>query len=273
MGTPLRDPFWEQAAGRYEKVLVALPQGTVDWKNVADYAAKYHLSTNAAYLARYDGYKFGQAKLALLKTIETGQYDPKALYLIENERVILALRHYNPKTDLFARINDLNVLAPNWKVCEGCEDHIPEIDQQLPILNTPILFGKEGQYISLIQMGQTWSQPEPWGTWSTEKEASINLPLPIKAQPKSLTLTMRAFVTPKHPTQEFALWVNGVPIQEVVLTKESHNQITIPMSPAMIQTGSLNIEFKFKNPARPKDYGVGDDSRLLAIGLESAVFR
>jgi len=95
----------------------------------------------------------------------------------------------------------------------------------------------------------------------------------MRALPKSLTLTMRAFVTPQHPTQEFDLWVNGVKTQEVALTKDSHNQLTIPISPAMIEAGSLNIEFKFKNPAKPKDYGVGDDSRLLAIGLESAVFR
>jgi hypothetical protein len=186
----------------------------------------------------------------------------------------LALRHYNPKTDLFARINDLNVLAPNWRVCEGCEaiDNIWTLVPNLRI-DEKIYFARSSTFNYPFVLGSGWAYPEPWGTWSTEKEASINLPLPIKTHPKSLTLTLRAFVTSKHPTQEFDLWVNGVKLQEVSLTKESNNQLTIPISPAMIETGSLNIEFKFKNPARPKDYGVGDDSRLLAIGLESAVFR
>ena len=37
------------------------------------------------------------------------------------------------------------------------------------------------------------------------------------------------------------------------------------------QTG-CDLEFKFKNPIRPKDEGMGDDIRLLGIGLISAVF-
>jgi hypothetical protein len=145
-------------------------------------------------------------------------------------------------------------------------------DQTKPPIkkDDPMIFGSSPQARSYLRL-PGWSHIEPWGIWSDGTQAQLIFGIPM-GHPTSLTLTLRAFVTPKHPTQEFDLWVNGVKLQEVILTKESNNQLTIPISPAMIETGSLNIEFKFKNPARPKDYGVGDDSRLLAIGLESAVF-
>jgi hypothetical protein len=83
---------------------------------------------------------------------------------------------------------------------------------------------------------------------------------------------MRAFITPTHPNQIFELWVNGKKEQDITLTQALNNQIIIPIGPTIIDSGSINLEFKLKNPARPKDEGMGSDSRLLAIGLESAVF-
>jgi hypothetical protein len=121
MGTPLQDPFWQEAAKHYQKILVVLPQdgGIIDWKPIAEYAARYHLVTNSAYLGRYDAQQLFKAKAKLEQAVNEGKYDPTALYILENDKVIAAYRHYNAKTDLLARIDGFNVLAPGWKECGG----------------------------------------------------------------------------------------------------------------------------------------------------------
>jgi len=116
-----------------------------------------------------------------------------------------------------------------------------------------------------------WSHIESWGVWSEGKQAKVILNLP-QGLPKTLVIKMRAFITPTHPNQIFELWVNGKKEQDITLTQALNNQIIIPIGPTIIDSGSINLEFKLKNPARPKDEGMGSDSRFLAIGLESAVF-
>jgi hypothetical protein len=281
LGTSLVDPFWNSAAQKYTKVLrSALPISPiyyyVNWKTWSQYAAENGLGTNAAWLSRYNQKNLAAANEAMLNAIQTGVYDPQALYVLEKDRLMQALAHYNDKTDLIAEIDGVYVLAPGWINCQSClsikAEQKVDFSALVPLVGEVVLFSKGIKPKYLLTVTQGWAHPEPWGIWSEGTQAQVIFGIP-KTHPKSLTLTLRAFVTSKHPTQEFDLWVNGVKLQEVSLTKESNNQLTIPISPAMIETGSLNIEFKFKNPARPKDYGVGDDSRLLAIGLESAVFR
>ena len=86
-------------------------------------------------------------------------------------------------------------------------------------------------------------------------------------------ITARALVTPTHPTQEIGLTVNGQKRADLILTNDNHNHIKIDITKADRARGSLDISFQFKNPARPKDLGLGSDDRLLSLGLVSAIFR
>ena len=276
MGSPLKDSFWQEAAKNYDKVLVVLPLGRVDWRDIASYAAKYHMGTNAVYLARYDVESIDKSTVSLLNQINTGQYNQKTLYIIEDNRVIQAFRHYNSNSDFFARIDNLNVLAPNWGLCKQCVGS-QTISNWVPVMkiDQPIFFSRSSKYNYPFVLGVDWSYPEEWGAWSSDKQASLTLPLPAKQEytkSNNLMLTVHAFITQKHPTQEFEIWVNGHKEQDVTLNRSTNNQIIIPISKAIQNSGYVNLEFKFKNPARPKDEGMGDDIRLLGIGLISAVF-
>ena len=66
--------------------------------------------------------------------------------------------------------------------------------------------------------------------------------------------------------------MNNVLFRVVTLTDPSKNSIEIPITSAITQAGFIQIELKFQNPIRPKDLGMGDDGRLVAIGLEDARF-
>ena len=88
-----------------------------------------------------------------------------------------------------------------------------------------------------------------------------------------LIIKLRAFIAPKHPTQRFEIWINGKHKQDEVIKQGADNLLKLPLSKAELAHSNLQIEFKLSNPVRPKDVGVGDDGRLLAIGVERASFR
>ena len=121
-------------------------------------------------------------------------------------------------------------------------------------------------------VGYGWAWPEAWGVWSEGNKAQFVLPLPSSGVTNTLTLTMRALVSKQHPQQIIEVYVNNVLFRVVTLTDPSKNSIEIPITSAITQAGFIQIELKFQNPIRPKDLGMGDDGRLVAIGLEDARF-
>ncbi|NDE62642.1 MAG: hypothetical protein EB038_10740, partial [Cyclobacteriaceae bacterium] len=185
------------------------------------------------------------------------------------------LLNLNPQKDLLAKIDGFYVLAPGWQACQSCTkvpvDQIVRLDTFMPTLGEVIGFGRDQSTKYLLNISHGWAHPEAWGIWSDGSQAQLIIGIP-QSGATSLTLTTRAFVTAKHPTQEIDLIVNGQKRQEVILTKDNNNQITIPIAPEDRQAGQLNIDFRFKNPARPKELGMGEDQRLLSVGLERAVF-
>lgn len=139
-----------------------------------------------------------------------------------------------------------------------------------------------------------WSHDlEEFGTWSTAKTATLKIPPPSNFKSKNtLIIKARGFVTSNHPVQIVDIWVNGKLNQTAKLTNPENNEIVINTpfavnwltSPKYIGTSLFNhltrlvgtptqepifIKFDFRNPARPKDLGMGDDTRLLGIGIIS----
>ena len=56
------------------------------------------------------------------------------------------------------------------------------------------------------------------------------------------------------------------------LTKATGNEVDIELPKTILTKSYISLEFKLLNPARPKDFGLGSDSRNLGIGLVSATF-
>jgi hypothetical protein len=139
-----------------------------------------------------------------------------------------------------------------------------------------------------------WAEDlETFGTWSNSTKANLLIvpPSNFKAN-NALIIQAKAFVTPNHPEQSIEIWVNGKLNQTLQITSPEVQKITI-QSPFSINwsnplkytsTQLFNLLSKFyniptqeptmiyfvlRNPARPKDLGVGGDDRLLGIGLIS----
>ena len=153
-------------------------------------------------------------------------------------------------------------------------------------------YGNNDKGVGYLQTG--WAEDlETFGTWSDSTTAKLLIMPPSNFQENiALTIQAKAFITPNHPEQNIEIWVNGKLNQTLQITNPEVQKIII-QSPFLISwrnplknNGSLlfkylsqlykiptqeptMIHFVLRNPARPKDLGIGDDDRLLGIGLIS----
>lgn len=147
------------------------------------------------------------------------------------------------------------------------------MDFSKPQVSKLFLIGVGAQHAT----GWGWGYPESWGSWSDGEKAAMIFPLPSIGKAKQLQISARALITPDHPKQRVVIKVDGITQKPMVLTQADGNLITIDL-PDMSQSSATNnqyvtIEMDFPDRARPKDLGIGNDSRQLAIGITGAVFR
>ena len=252
------------------------------WSALAWESARHHLATNSVYLARYDETKLIAANAKYEAAIASGNYDPEALYIIDDERVMPVLMHLDPQKDLFAKIDGFNVLAPGWVACSTCPQPpkeslitktYPKITMGESIgfgkgqIGVPFLIGVDQRQIK----GWGWAYPESWGVWSEGAKVKVVLPIP-DGKPKMLTMDFRAFITAAHPKQTVEVLVNNQLVQTVIFTKDQGNQLIINI-PQNNNLGFIAVELRLPDAKSPKDLGMGDDVRPLGVGLVRAEFR
>jgi hypothetical protein len=271
----LSDPFWDDAAKHYKKVVrVPVWNEQVIWEKFANYAAQNQLGTNSVFMGRVDQQKIERSNQKIKEALAQGKFDSNTLYIVEDNFVPKFIKAMNPKTDLLARFNEINVFAPGWKSCQNClkVDEAAQIDPSIPNerlvrLGERIDFSRFGKY-SKVYLGGGWSVPENWGVWSLDKKATITLPLPA-VTPKRLVIDAQAFIGGTHTSQLIDIAINGVPQAQVILNKRFGNQIEIPLNSSMMNSGPLKLELQFPTAISPKALGIGIDERPLAIGLEA----
>jgi hypothetical protein len=278
----LNNPFWDQAAKHYQEVQLVPPQDkAAGWDQIALYAAKHHLSTNAVFFARADIGKLSKAQEIFVNTMYGSSWNPKSLYVLQPDVVLPAYFQSNPETDLLVGFDGFAILAPNWKSCKDCpviqenlRDELNQLTKQV-VLNKSFGFGK-GQLGNrfLIGVGGSWAWPEEWGVWSNGDQAKLILPVPKGVAPKQLKLVVRAFVSPLHTKQDVEVFIDGMPPQTISLIDPNANNWVIDLPGNMAEKKYLELQFRFKNPASPKDVGgVPGDDRKLGMGLISAQFQ
>ena len=246
------------------------------WEKFANYAAQYQLGTNSVFMGRVDQQKIERSNQKIKEMLEQGKFDLNTLYIVEDNFVSQFSKAMNPKTDLLARFNEINIFAPGWLSCQNCIklDEAAKINlaisnERLTRIGEHIDFSRFGKY-SKVYLGGGWSVPEGWGVWSLDKKAFITLPLPAQI-PKKLIIYTQAFIGGSQTTQEVEIWINGAHQANATLAKRFANEIEILLSPQLLNSGKLKIEFVFPKAVSPKmiGIGIGIDERPLAIGLEA----
>ncbi|BDG71158.1 DUF6311 domain-containing protein [Roseomonas fluvialis] len=114
----LSDPFWLEAARRYDFVRV-VPTGmqAPNWEEVAVYAATLELQTDAVYLARLDPRAVEAVNARVAGLLERGAHEARTFYVLGDDAALARARAgMDPARDLLERFNDRWVLAPGWRL-------------------------------------------------------------------------------------------------------------------------------------------------------------
>ena len=270
----LSDPFWADAAKHYKHIVrVPVWNEQAIWEKFANYAAQNQLGTNSVFMGRVDQQKIERSNQKIQALLAQGKFDPDTLYIVEDNFVPQFSKTMNPKTDLLARFNEINVFVPGWLSCPNCikinesaQIHSAISNDRLTRLGERIDLSRFGKY-SKVYLGGGWAVPENWGVWSLDKKASITLPLPSQP-PKKLIIDAQAFIGGAQTSQDVEIWINGALQAKTTLLKRFGNEIEVPLPASALNAEKLKIDFLFPTAISPKALGIGIDGRPLAIGLE-----
>jgi hypothetical protein len=117
-----------------------------------------------------------------------------------------------------------------------------------------------------------WQSPEIWGTWSKGKTTFLKIPLPNEELSK-LIIRVRGFITKKNPLQTAELWINGNKLDSLNITSNQGQDFIVNLPRNINSNKDILIEFKNLNPTSPKEAGLSQDNRKIAIGIESIQFQ
>lgn len=282
--SPLQSSFWDGAATQYSKLkTIPLRQITTQngWDVFGLYALKHHLQTNISYLARLDANKVGSYNALINTQIDSGTYEGDTFYIVDEEALPKIYRNLKAD-DLLAKIDGRFVLAPGWYQCTSCPT-IAAMNAQLlddrflkPALGEKVHFGKGGNGLRYLngELGpnQNWAYPESWGTWVLGHTGKLTLPLP-KKKATLLELELYFPISAAHPRADFEIQLSKGETPNNLSSHDGKMIVQIPIHQSAYEDGFMVINLLAKNPVIPKEIGIGDDVRLLGIGLGSITFK
>lgn len=269
---PLKNEFWSEVPKRYKAIKIISPYWG-NWNTVGVYAAENRLATNTVYLARVDKHKLEQSIEKTNNLIASGQFEPQTLYLFQkwSSDPNLVVPKFNSDRDLYAKIDGINVLAPDYKLCQECKS-VPsnmEFKSIIPNLDPGELvqFSSNGNGGEFLIDG--WGHSESWGTWSIGNSSVIAVPMG-KHDPSRLQLDFRVLLGPKQPFSDIKISIEGHYLQEVRISNQMNNRLVLMIPRQFRSSKFIRIKFEYLNPTSPKNAGYGnDDGRILTLGIES----
>jgi hypothetical protein len=110
--------------------------------------------------------------------------------------------------------------------------------------------------------------------------------MPSAYKLSTLNLSIKALISSSHPVQRIDIYINGRFFnRKLISTPTDIIEISIPsysnqslsgiekITNTPIKPNILEIELRYLDATTPKEIGLGDDGRKLAIALESATFQ
>ena len=121
-------------------------------------------------------------------------------------------------------------------------------------------------------MGQGWSTPEPWGTWSTGKISEVFVKLPnVSGTSWAMEAEATAFVHPARKELDVMVFANGANLGTWIFRHGDgivHRSLDVPIA-LVNANGDLRLTFAPSSLQSPKEAGLSDDVRPLGFALVS----
>ena len=127
-----------------------------------------------------------------------------------------------------------------------------------------VSFAKGGRGQDLCLFG--WSEPEPWGVWSDGAVAMLRFGPPADFETFVVELEFMPFVPDTtHPLTLTICPRLDEPRRDVTFTFHSGSLTTITLP--LRGLGPVELMLRFSDLSSPRHFGLGDDARLLGVGL------
>jgi len=140
-------------------------------------------------------------------------------------------------------------------------------DDVIPVvIDKPIIFSNPN---TRCFMNNAWSAAEKWGAWSMGNHSELIFNKPESA--KFLALTLRGLPNFHKKYQESKVCINQNCVLKNIISGRD-NELVIEVPDEIQANGKVVVDLYVKDPATPKNLGLGDDNRLLGVGLVSAIF-
>lgn len=272
-------PFWDLAGSRYERI-AAWPYHPFDRDvvNASFVAARNQISINQGYFARFDVRAVVQTIRNTRNELDDGKWRNDTLYVIHEaldaqwiwERLSQQSRPY-----LFARVDGVWVLAPDWDGCSltcGAVETTGPIKISYPLPKDGVLrLGTDGNFEPYRRWG--WSWPEDGGRWTDGRTAKLSVRLGhVSNQPVQVEVVASPFLPKGRQEQSLTIKANGQTVADFDLST-GVNKLRFVVAPKDItDAGELGIEFAVEYPGSPLDEGLFGDPRDLGVLVNSISF-
>jgi hypothetical protein len=144
----------------------------------------------------------------------------------------------------------------------GPVDDVPAVTAE------PLSFARGANGVNALVSG--WSQPESWGTWSVDREASLELAFAKSSRPLALELKFRAVPMPIAQPRTVECATDGRTLHRWEFLQTEHEGLRVIRLPDEVSaTGIVVLTFVNMNARSPKELGLSEDERVLGIGIES----
>ena len=122
-----------------------------------------------------------------------------------------------------------------------------------------VTFGDDQEGVHLL--GNGWSSPEPWGTWSSSHRAEILLP--AGAAGRSIVIRGHVYAPTGKVRLECA--IDGQ-VQRHVVDADVDVAIALAL-PAEMGHGPDTVTLELPDAVSPSSFGASSDGRLLGFGI------
>ena len=172
-------------------------------------------------------------------------------------------------------------IAPRLGEETGCRRFIEDMiasSRTTPDMGPRYRIGDEIDFSSALDshgfMRTGWGDNEPWGVWTVERHAELELPVDAKAGDRLvLNAFASAFLGKRKETVRVRVSAAGQQIAEWVFDAARFQRnrprwLTAHLPPGAIEApGILKISFELDAPKSPFSEGLSADSRTLGLGL------
>jgi hypothetical protein len=253
--TSLKSPFWAAAGNRYAALRWLPPENhSAHWRDLAYYAARHGMATNAVYLARLESNKLHDSRARATQSTRESKFDANTLYVLDERYAREAAWRIRSGNDVLTRVDGLAVLAPAWRSCATC----PQLSEIRPadLLPTPgmnekLAFTAGGSGEPFLALG--WSQPTSEGVWAGGRWSSLVLPLPAPTRAGAkIEFSAWTHVGREDGNLTVRCYVNGQYAGDIVFTRSRMHPrfaLNIPAQTiALSRNGIALIELEILPP-------------------------